>query len=421
VRAHLGYHRIFNRGLLIGTFASLLLAAAVGASACAGDPSFRTSVADGVEIVENFGPGAWADHPPALELVLDQVYGAELEPKEALLGDPLQLLSAGTAGGELYVLDRQQNRLSRFRKDGTVVWAIGKRGEGPGEFSLPFAVRLSADGKTLVISNGRGARIEFWSTDGEFLRSFNLEYPASLLGLIADRIVVGDRLEWRTGARVWVVQESVPQGESFDIDVAPDIPDHFSGSIQVGVYGGLIVAGSNSSYDLRFYTPDGHLTKQVSRDVPYPVHPGNYSREGRGTRHDYGMIRPPMALPGSYFMVHASWDTRVTDPDATAAERGFESDYGPTGWRATFDIFNPQGRFMQSVEFPGPLVVAPGGWALLAYPLEIGLPIHTAGTDAGEQPYLYARSDDPFPQIRRYKIEFKPPDAGDGRKDRRVP
>jgi hypothetical protein len=111
-----------------------------------------------------------------------------------------------------------------------------------------------------------------------------------------------------------------------------------------------------------------------------------------------------MALPGGYFMVIASWEAGVTDPDATAAERALEMGWERAeSWRLSFDVFDGEGRFMQSI-VPGPIdVLGPR-----AYPVELGIPRQTTGAGPGEIPYLYTLVIDPFPQVRRYRIELEP-------------
>ena len=102
-----------------------------------------------------------------------------------------------------------------------------------------------------------------------------------------------------------------------------------------------------------------------------------------------------MALPGGYFLVIASWEARVTDPDATATERGMRM-----GWenaesrRLSFDVFDGEGRFVQSIVPAGPIdVLGPR-----AYPVEPRIPRQPTGAGPGETPYLYTLMIDPFPQ-----------------------
>jgi hypothetical protein len=379
------------------------------------DLGFRVSVVDGVEVVENSGPGAWADHPPVLKLVLDQVYGAELSPLDAILGSAMQTHVVGTADGELYVADRQMGRLTRFRKDGSVAWTAGSPGKGPGEIYMPLGMAMTEDGESFVIANNRGIRVEFWSSEGEYLRGLQFGQIAGLVGLLESKVVLSSAT-FIPGIeeRVFVIQEEPREISSFDVSPSPEVPDSWgwAGFADVRIYGGNVVAGSCTSYHLRFYTPDGQLVRQVRRLVPYPIRAGYLRRGNSGVRHDFGMVSAPIALPHGFFMVLASWEDGITDPDKTAADRGLEVTRDASAWKAAIDIFDAEGRFMQSIDLPGPLI---RGFSS-AYPEALGSLTHTAGTLTGQQPYLYTRSDDPFPQIRRYKIEFEPPrvEAGEG-------
>lgn len=67
---------------------------------------------------------------------------------------PLGLLGglAVPSSGALVIADRQQGKLVLFRRDGTLAREIGRRGEGPGEWSMgPTTPRLAGD--TLVLVN----------------------------------------------------------------------------------------------------------------------------------------------------------------------------------------------------------------------------------------------------------------------------
>jgi hypothetical protein len=388
---------------------ALLLAAA--SVACTGEPGYRVAQIDGVTIVENLDDGAWAGRADAFRLVLEQTYGADEYPEEAVLGNGLVLRFAANRSGEVYVQDGQVGRLVKFRRDGSVAWTAGRPGPAPGEFHAVTGVELAPDEQTVIVSNFAG-RLDYWSADGELVETVTMDpergLPGALQGFAGEMAVFSQGLERRLGARVVIARpDDLLSSLTFDVDVAPEVESGFARQVPIAPYAGGIAAGSNASYELRFYTTEGELVRRVTRDVPYPVRPG-YSRDdrGRGARHDFGSVGAPMALPGGYFMVIASWEAGVTDPDATAAERGLEMGWASAeNWRMSFDLFDAEGRFLQSIVPQGPLeVLGPR-----AYPAELGWPRQTTGAAPGETPYLFTLAIDPFPQIRRYRIELTPP------------
>jgi hypothetical protein len=71
------------------------------------------------------------------------------------------------ARDNLYVLDRDNQRVIVFDARGRFVRTVGKRGEGPGEFTFPIAMAVGADGSLLVADLGR-ASLSYFSPDGEY-------------------------------------------------------------------------------------------------------------------------------------------------------------------------------------------------------------------------------------------------------------
>lgn len=72
--------------------------------------------------------------------------------------------------GHLFVLDRGGHRVIVFDADGGFVREFGRQGGGPGEFQLPLALALTAEGRVVVSDLARRSFTVF-SPDGEYLSS----------------------------------------------------------------------------------------------------------------------------------------------------------------------------------------------------------------------------------------------------------
>lgn len=401
--------------VIVGLFAFQLVACGrsapvqKGAEELAAEDSAPVAPAVGEpQIVENVGDGLWADQPDALRLVFEQAYGVDATPDDAILGNPVVLRYFGTASGEVYAQDGQRSRLVKFRSDGTVAWAVGRSGRGPGEFSAVTGLALSPDGREVAVSMFDG-RLDYWSTEGEFLRSEaispELGIPGVLAGFAGEFAIFRDRLPQHPGARVIVARpDALDQAMSFEIVLRDDVsvPGR---AADVRPFRSGIASGSTASYDVRFYTAEGALLRRVTRDVDYPAHPARSDRTGRTSMlHNFGRLAAPIPLPNDLFLVFAAWEHGVTDPVETALARGTEAGWADpeVDWRASLDLFDGEGRFLQSI-------VPAGGIERLgprAYPAELGSIGNSAGVDGDGAPYLYTLSPDPFPQIRRYRIEL---------------
>ena len=71
--------------------------------------------------------------------------------------------------GELFVADGYGNSsVHRFAPGGDYITSFGSPGNGPGEFLVPHAVRVSNDGRVYV-ADRENNRVQVFTTDGEFL------------------------------------------------------------------------------------------------------------------------------------------------------------------------------------------------------------------------------------------------------------
>jgi hypothetical protein len=61
-------------------------------------------------------------------------------------------ITGGAVGndGAVYVVDRLQCRVYAFSAAGRLLWTTGRKGDGPGEYRMPYRVAASPDGSVLV-------------------------------------------------------------------------------------------------------------------------------------------------------------------------------------------------------------------------------------------------------------------------------
>lgn len=79
---------------------------------------------------------------------------------------------AFASNGDFYVSDGYGNsRVVKFNKAGEYLLAWGKKGNGPGEFNLPHAVQLDAQGM-IYVADRENDRIQVFDGQGKFLRQF---------------------------------------------------------------------------------------------------------------------------------------------------------------------------------------------------------------------------------------------------------
>jgi DNA-binding beta-propeller fold protein YncE len=94
--------------------------------------------------------------------------------------------------GDFYVSDGYGNsRVVKFDKAGKFLRAWGVKGKGEGEFNLPHAVRLDSQGNVYV-GDRENNRVQVFDGDGKFLRAFGGFAPYGLFITADDSVFVAD-------------------------------------------------------------------------------------------------------------------------------------------------------------------------------------------------------------------------------------
>jgi hypothetical protein len=115
--------------------------------------------------------------PPTIQAVADMVYGADTG--TVTFGDIRRL--AVDASGRLYAPDGQDAVIRVFDSLGTLVRSIGRRGQGPGEFSLLLGVATGPKGH-LFAYDAQLFRITELDTSGAVLAAYTL--PVQSFGFL---------------------------------------------------------------------------------------------------------------------------------------------------------------------------------------------------------------------------------------------
>jgi tripartite motif-containing protein 71 len=100
----------------------------------------------------------------------------------------------------LYAVDRDNNRVQIFDKNGTYLYEWGSDGEGDGEFHVPYGVDVDSSGNVWIADRGNH-RMQKFDPEGEFLMkvgSTDSLGPGSELGQFDNprHVAVDDELEY---------------------------------------------------------------------------------------------------------------------------------------------------------------------------------------------------------------------------------
>jgi DNA-binding beta-propeller fold protein YncE len=99
---------------------------------------------------------------------------------------------AFATNGDFYIADGYGNsRVVKFDKAGKFIKAWGKKGTQPGEFNLPHAIQIDAKGDVYV-ADRENNRIQVFDADGKFLREFSGFAPFGLFITPDQHLFVAD-------------------------------------------------------------------------------------------------------------------------------------------------------------------------------------------------------------------------------------
>ncbi|EJF10157.1 NHL repeat containing protein, partial [Pontibacter sp. BAB1700] len=77
------------------------------------------------------------------------------------------------AKGNLYALSYSVSKLSKYNKEGELLFEIGTEGESPGQFSYPNNIKVNSKEEIFVADSGNG-RIQKFDKEGNFLQEITL-------------------------------------------------------------------------------------------------------------------------------------------------------------------------------------------------------------------------------------------------------
>ncbi len=146
--------------------------------------------------------------------------------------------------GSFLIADESEHRVRRYREDGSLVWQVGRRGRGPGEFEVPVALFRDADESFVAVE--RNGRVQFWSDTAlpELLRGFTPGLQAiSGAWPLGDgsMLVAGSEPGNPAGPRLHLRHPNAPDGPSFFRPL-----DH-AANPEVAVVAGWTHASTNGS------------------------------------------------------------------------------------------------------------------------------------------------------------------------------
>jgi len=148
--------------------------------------------------------------PEAIELKMILAFPSkEQEKDDQYLWEANSLMR--DSKGNYYVTDRKANAVFIFNSSGKYISKFGKRGQGPGDLSMPGMIKILGD--VLIVNEPGNRRLQFFSFQGEPQKSIRLFKSCYDLAYLKDgRIVAAPMFVDETAERA-LIEVLSPEGK----------------------------------------------------------------------------------------------------------------------------------------------------------------------------------------------------------------
>jgi hypothetical protein len=348
-----------------------LTAVLVAPSGVAGDWKGKMVTGDGATEVQN--PSAAVE--PLLSVELDELWriGGDTDDENEFFGVISEIVHDDE--GRLYLVDAQLSEVKVFDAEGAFVRAIGREGEGPGEFRNPSDVFLLPGGNVGVLQLFPGRIVELTPT-GEPVRDFPLpETQGGGFMLLINGEGAGDHLvlaaatstpgegrmvQHRYLAAVdaegkelcrYYGEDRVFEFASMKID--ENVWDTFDRRWTVGPDGRVYAVVKNGDYAVHVWSPDGSKDRVIRREFT-PIPRSDEEREDvLNVYKAFTENRVPNATYEISDFHRTIEQLYVRDDGSLWVLSSTGSRERPDGVVGVFDVFDAEGRFVRQVALQG--------------------------------------------------------------------
>lgn len=285
------------------------------------------------------------------------------------------------AQGNLYVLDSQLNEIKVYGPDGKFINSIGREGEGPGEFRNANGLFWLPDGRLGVsqVFPGRLVTLHPDGTAGDDFKLQEVEGGGFRMVMGVDRagdnlavIYALNNMDQEKGTFTQHNILALFDGEGNELTqmftadsqinfASPKITelefDSFRNRWTAGADGRVYSVPVLKDYAINVWSPDGSLDRVIERE--YEPHPRNAEDKAKLEELYKRMSSGGNLPPGTTYEVESihpcvNWQGVYTRPDGSlwvSTSRGTD-DVG-NEVLATYDIFDPKGRFVRQAKLDG--------------------------------------------------------------------
>ena len=278
--------------------------------------------------------------------------------------------------GLVFLLDAQLAKVIVLSPDGKLLQTLGREGEGPGEFSMPFDLTILPDGN-LGVTQAFPGRVEVITTDGTPVRSFKPHLKRAVdggwIGLFScqsadDRLIISCQDVSRGDSQY--EQNRIYLVGGFDFEGNPGVCYHREerklnfrdpvlrerdleflwNRIAVGPDGRVAIGIPRQEYEITIFEREGSVERVIRRE--YESWPRNqrarelYSAWVDGIAHNI-----TSETSGEIFKYEADIQSLRYDREGNLWSQTSRSVWEPDpGVLAEYDVFDAEGTYARRVQ-----------------------------------------------------------------------
>ncbi len=308
---------------------------------------------DGVVVVINpKEPAPPRGLPASLYLKEDLVLGPAGESDESMLVMPVAV--DADEAGNIYVLDRKAVQIKVFDPRGKFIRAIGRHGQGPGEFQGPGYFQITP-GNNLMVTDAALRRVSLLSLDGQFFRNLSAGKMWMFMQAKMDAggNIVGSHTVMDQEPRTELVRfnaELEPLHTIATVLIARDqaFNPYFPRIIFDLTPEGNVVWGITTEYEFRVVNREGKVVKKIVKKHEPEIFT-QADREARA-KELWGNEGPPADMKVEWPQHFPPVQDFILDDRGWLFVRPFVKEQKAKG--VLYDVFEAEGRYVARVYLP---------------------------------------------------------------------
>ena len=238
---------------------------------------------DGVRVVHNEKVGKWGKNPEVAIKLVRTIGDIDTEDENLAFNLPSDI--AMDSAGNIYILDSGNQRIQKFSSEGKYLATIGRKGQGPGEFSSPSSLDIDSKGYLYVLDSDQ-RKLQILTPEGkEFKSILAIKHNLDKVRVLKSGLLVArGRVNWNPEnkksmsppklLKLLDLQLNV-QKEFGDVyDYKEQITNEFGNFIQFEVdMDDNIFLSFNYQNRIEKYSPDVRLLWKADRILNYSTDP----------------------------------------------------------------------------------------------------------------------------------------------------